>query len=65
MECLEAMGRPPCRDTTLTPFNRLKTNIQLLLNETVPKDQMEKFLKENKSTEDILELLADEKKKEE
>lgn len=62
-ESLEAMGEKPCKDDNVSPIKRLKTNIQLLLNETVPKNQMEKFRKENKTTEELLELLTDEKKK--
>ncbi|KAJ0178462.1 hypothetical protein K1T71_006285 [Dendrolimus kikuchii] len=62
-ESLEAMGQTPCKDDNLSALKRLKTNIQLLLKETVPQDQMEKFQNENKSTEELLELLTDEKKK--
>ncbi|XP_038206195.1 zinc finger protein 2-like [Zerene cesonia] len=63
VESLEAMGHKPCKDFALTPFNRLKTNIEILLEGTVPKEQMEKLKKENKTTEQILELLTDEKKR--
>ncbi|XP_039755650.1 zinc finger protein 260-like isoform X2 [Pararge aegeria] len=62
VESLEAMGHHPCNDETLAPLKRLKTNIEILLNGTVPKEQMAKFKKEQKRTEDILELLTDEKK---
>lgn len=62
VESLEAMGHKPCKDESLAPLKRLKTNIQTLLNGTVPKEKMAKFQKENKSTEDILELLTNEKK---
>ncbi|XP_045766397.1 zinc finger protein 479-like isoform X1 [Maniola jurtina] len=62
VESLEAMGHSPCIDETLPPVKRLKTNIEILLNGTVPKEQMVKFKKEHKRTEDILELLTDEKK---
>lgn len=65
VESLEAMGQKPCKDASLQPFKRLKSNIQLLLNGTIPRDQMEKFQKDKKSTEELLELLTDEKKKEE
>ncbi|CAH0761008.1 unnamed protein product [Diatraea saccharalis] len=64
LESLEAMGIKPCKDESLTPIRRLKTNIEMLLNGTVPKEQMEKLKNENKSTEEILELLTDEKKTE-
>ncbi|XP_052750032.1 zinc finger protein 37 homolog [Galleria mellonella] len=62
VESLEGMGQIACKDESLTPLQRLKTNIQILLNGTVPKEQMEKFKMENKTTEDILELLTDEQK---
>ncbi|XP_050351972.1 zinc finger protein 25-like [Nymphalis io] len=62
VESLEAMGHTPCKDESLAPLKRLKTNIETLLNGTVPKEQMVKFRKENKSMEDILELLTNEKK---
>lgn len=63
IESLEGMGRTPCKDETLPPLKRLRRNIEMLLIKTVPKDQMEKFKKESKSTEDILELLTTEKDK--
>ncbi|CAG9560991.1 unnamed protein product [Danaus chrysippus] len=62
VESLEAMGHTPCKDASLTALKRLKTNIQILLNGTVPKEKMEKFKHENKSMEDILVLLTDDKK---
>lgn len=63
MDSLEAMGKTPCMDTSISPLKRLKTNIQMLLNNTVPKNKIEKFQKENKTTEELLELLTNEKKK--
>uniref|UniRef100_A0A2A4J9H2 C2H2-type domain-containing protein n=2 Tax=Heliothis virescens TaxID=7102 RepID=A0A2A4J9H2_HELVI len=63
IESLEAMSQTPCKDESLPPVNRLRKNIEMLLVGTVPKDQMENFKKENKSTEDILELLTNEKDK--
>lgn len=57
------MDKTPCKDETLTPAKRLRTNIEMFIHGTVPKNQMEKFKKENKSTEDILELLTTEKDK--
>lgn len=56
------MGLKPCKDESITPLKRLKTNIEMLLNGTVPKEKMENFRKENKSTEELLELLTNEKK---
>ncbi|CAH0398628.1 unnamed protein product [Chilo suppressalis] len=64
LESLEAMGITPCKDESLTPIKRLRTNIEMLLKGTVPKTEMEKLTYENKSTEEILELLTDEKKSE-
>ncbi|GBP33033.1 Zinc finger protein 41 [Eumeta japonica] len=64
VESLEAMGQHPCKDQSISPLRRLKTNIQMLLNRTVPKDQMKKFKDENISTEELLEILTGEKKKE-
>ncbi|CAH0584098.1 unnamed protein product [Chrysodeixis includens] len=63
IESLEAMDQTPCKDDSLSPVVRLRNNIAVLLLGTVPKDQMDKFKKENKSTEDILELLTSEKEK--
>ncbi|PZC82343.1 hypothetical protein B5X24_HaOG210646 [Helicoverpa armigera] len=63
VESLEAMSQTPCKDESLPPVKRLRKNIETLLIGTVPKDQMENFKKENKSTEDILELLTNEKEK--
>ncbi|KAI5644099.1 hypothetical protein NE865_03752 [Phthorimaea operculella] len=62
VESLEAMGHVPCKDETLTPYKRLKTNVEILLGGTIPSHQMEKFRSENKSTEELLVLLTDEKK---
>lgn len=62
MESLEAMGHVPCVDKSLTPLNRLRNNIDILLKATVPKEQMDKFQNENKTTEELLELLTNEKK---
>lgn len=62
IESLEAMGHTPCRDESLSPLKRLRNNIDTLLKGTVPKEKMEKFEKENKTTEELLELLTNEKK---
>ncbi|XP_049874561.1 zinc finger protein 678-like isoform X2 [Pectinophora gossypiella] len=64
VESLEAMGREPCNDLTLSPLKRLKKNIESLLEATIPKHQMDKFKSENKTTEELLTLLTDEKKNE-
>ena len=64
VESLEGMGHIPCKDETLAPFKRLKANIEILLEGTIPRHQMEKFRSENKSTEELLVLLTNEKKSE-
>ncbi|KAJ8716284.1 hypothetical protein PYW08_013569 [Mythimna loreyi] len=63
VESLEAMDQTPCKDESLPPAKRLRANIEMFINGTVPKHQMENFKKENKSTEDILELLTTDKDK--
>ncbi|KAJ8713316.1 hypothetical protein PYW07_013686 [Mythimna separata] len=63
VESLEAMDQTPCKDASLPPAKRLRTNIEMFINGTVPKNQMETFKKEHKSTEDILELLTTDKDK--
>ncbi|KAL0822754.1 hypothetical protein ABMA28_004763 [Loxostege sticticalis] len=62
MESLEAMDLKPCKDESLSEFKRLKVNIEMFLDGTVPGEQMEKLKEDNKTTEEILELLTDEKK---
>ncbi|XP_060802491.1 zinc finger protein 470 isoform X2 [Amyelois transitella] len=62
IESLEAMGQTPTKDESLPPLRRLKVNIDLLLKRTVPKQEMAKFRSDNKTTEEILELLTDNKK---
>ncbi|CAH2039842.1 unnamed protein product, partial [Iphiclides podalirius] len=62
VESLEAMGHVPCVLKSLSPLERLRNNINILMKATVPKEQMEKFQKENKTTEELLELLTNEKK---
>lgn len=57
------MDQTPCKDDSLSPVVRLRKNIEMLLKGTVPREQMDKFKKENKSTEDVLELLTSEKEK--
>lgn len=62
IESIEAMGQTPCKDESLSQLRRLKTNIEMLLVGTIPKDEMDKFRRENKSTEELLEILTDAKK---
>ncbi|XP_018325948.1 zinc finger protein OZF-like [Agrilus planipennis] len=58
MESIEGSGREPCHDPTLSDAERLKTNVQILLDWTVPKHYMEKFKNEQRSTEELLEELT-------
>lgn len=62
MESIEAIGQTPCKDESLEPIVRLKNNIRLLLEGTIPSYQMQKFRKEHKTTEEILEILTNDKK---
>ncbi|XP_068618828.1 zinc finger protein draculin-like isoform X2 [Battus philenor] len=62
IESLEAMGHTPCKNESLSALKRLRNNIDILLKGTVPREKMEKFEKENKTTEELLELLTNEKK---
>ena len=57
-ESIEASGRKPCEDTTLSEGCLLKKNIEILLEWTIPEDYMNKFREANKSVEEILEELA-------
>ncbi|XP_061715541.1 zinc finger protein ZFP2-like isoform X2 [Cydia pomonella] len=59
VDSIEAMGLAPCKDKTMPPYSRLKINALMLLQGTVPKPQMALFVKEEKTTEEILELLTD------
>ncbi|XP_028163739.1 zinc finger protein 37-like isoform X1 [Ostrinia furnacalis] len=63
IESLEAMGIEPCMDESLTEFKRLKINIEMFIEGTVPDEELEKLKNENRTTEELLELLTDEKKK--
>ena len=57
-ESIEASGRTPCEDTTLSEGSLLKKNIEILLEWTIPADYMNTFKEANKSVEEILEELA-------
>ena len=57
-ESIEASGRKPCEDTTLSEGSLLKKNIEILLEWTIPADYMNTFKEANKSVEEILEELA-------
>ena len=58
IESIEASGRAPCDDTTLSEGCLLKKNIEILLEWTIPADYMNTFREANKSVEEILEELA-------
>lgn len=58
IESIQSSGREPCKDFTLSVAERLKRNVQILLEWTVPKQYMEKFKTEQRSTEELLEELT-------
>lgn len=58
IESIESSGREPCNDDDLSDAERLKRNVQILLEWTVPKHYMEKFKTEQRSTEELLEELT-------
>ncbi|KAI8426413.1 hypothetical protein MSG28_005256 [Choristoneura fumiferana] len=62
VESVEAMGHTPCTDKFQSPFMRLKTNISILMQGTVPKHDLIKFRESKKTIEELLELLTDDKK---
>lgn len=58
IESIENSGREPCKDDELSVAEKLKRNVQILLEWTVPEKYMEKFRKEQRSTEELLEELT-------
>lgn len=58
VESIESSGRTPCKDGSLSIAEKLKNNVQILLEWTVPKHYMEKFKVEQRSTEELLEELT-------
>lgn len=58
IDSLESSGHTPCKDNTLTPAEKLKQNVQMLLEWTVPPHFMKKFQNEQRSTEELLEELT-------
>lgn len=58
IDSIESSGRKACRDTGLSVAEKLKRNVQILLEWTVPKQYMEKFKSEQRSTEELLEELT-------
>ncbi|KAK7868852.1 hypothetical protein R5R35_014179 [Gryllus longicercus] len=57
-DSIEGSGRAPCADARLAPAERLRRNVQILLDWTVPKHYMDKFRRERRSTDDLLEELT-------
>ena len=58
IESIASSGREPCKDFELPVAEKLKRNVQILLEWTVPKHYMEKFKIEQRSTEELLEELT-------
>lgn len=58
VDSIKSSGREPCKDTSLSVAEKLKKNVEILLEWTVPKQYMEKFKNEQRSTEELLEELT-------
>lgn len=58
IESIIGSGRTPCKDADLSVAEKLKRNVQILLEWTVPKQYMDKFKGEQRSTEELLEELT-------
>lgn len=58
IESIEGSGREACKETGLSVAEKLKRNVQILLEWTVPKEYMDKFKNEQRSTEELLEELT-------
>lgn len=58
IESIKTSGRVACTDASLAVAERLKRNVEILLDWTVPKPYMEKFKAEQRSTEELLEELT-------
>lgn len=58
IESIKTSGRVACIDPSLSVAERLKRNVEILLDWTVPKPYMEKFKAEQRSTEELLEELT-------
>lgn len=58
VESITNSGREPCKELNLSVAEKLKRNVQILLEWTVPKQYMEKFRNEQRSTEELLEELT-------
>lgn len=55
---IESSGRTACFANDIDESERLKRNVEILLDWTIPKVYMERFKKEQRSTEDLLEELT-------
>lgn len=55
---LKIAKRTVCEDTTLSEAERLKANVKELLEWTVPTSSMDKFKQEQRSIEELLEVLT-------
>lgn len=58
IESLESSGHTPMKDETVSPAERLRYNVQLLLEWTIPPQFMKRFREERRSTEELLEELT-------
>ncbi|KAK9880758.1 hypothetical protein WA026_013080 [Henosepilachna vigintioctopunctata] len=58
IDSIRLSGRKPCEDCGLSSAEKLKLNVQILLEWTVPKCYMERFKLEQRSTEELLEELT-------
>ncbi|CAG9857600.1 unnamed protein product [Phyllotreta striolata] len=58
VESIENSGRAACKDGDLEAVERLKRNVQILLEWTVPKSFMDRFKQERRSTEELLKELT-------
>ena len=56
-ESIESSGRKACLDLA-DEGERLRKNVEILLNWTIPKQYMERFRRESRSTEELLEELT-------
>jgi len=56
-ESIESSGRKACLDLA-DEGERLRKNVEILLDWTVPKQYMERFRRESRSTEELLEELT-------
>ncbi|RZF39647.1 hypothetical protein LSTR_LSTR001168 [Laodelphax striatellus] len=57
-ESIKSSGREPCLDESLLPLVRLRKNVEILLEWTVPKEYMDKFRQQNRSTEELMRELT-------